>query len=402
MNINRSLWVAALYLLVLVLLPFSRLAELPMLLLAGTGAYGLIKHWHTLKLQPRFKILSVLFVSYFLLMAFSATDSYWQDKTIKVAIASFRFYFAGIALLVHVKAKHFPLLIKAIAVVALFWTLDAMIQYFVGVDLIGRSSYVDRLNGIFGQYHAKLGPVLALLLPVVMVALSGHNQIIRWLSILLMIIVIILSGTRSAWIMMVFILLAYWFHHVKQRRLFLMLKAMLVATVLVTALWFISPEFQKRIERSMFVFQGSESAIDYALADRLPIWKTSLKMIADHPINGVGAHAFRKAYPQYAENDDVWQKKGGVGMHAHHWILEILAETGIIGLLFMAYAIFKLLLFVRKNYHAYSWAFLVAIVAAFLPLTSTYSLFASFWSLCLWFCGAGFILLSTNRTDAHD
>ena len=163
---------------------------------------------------------------------------------------------------------------------------------------------------------------------------------------------------------------------------------------LLLSLWLISTDFQQRIERSMTIFNGSEAGIDFALADRLPIWKTAWNMFENHPVNGIGAHAFRKAYPDYASADDVWQQQGGVGMHAHHWLLEILAETGLIGLLIFGFALFKLLEFSKHhNNNDYSWAYFIALIAAFLPIASTYSLFASFWSICLWFIGTGLIIM---------
>ncbi|MBL4659027.1 MAG: O-antigen ligase family protein [Alcanivoracaceae bacterium] len=396
--LNRSTAVLICYLSVMVLLPFSRLAELPLLFLTIIGIYGLFTQWQPLKSSKRFRVLSWVFACYFFLIIISAVDSYWQAKTFMVALASLRFYLATIALILYLPPKYFMLLLKVIAILAIFWALDAMFQYFVGVDIVGRSSYEGRLNGIFGEHHVKLGPVLALLLPVVMIVLQKQNAIIRWLSIVLLIVTIILSGTRSAWIMMVFILLTYWYHHVKQRRFQLLMKASVIAIVIIASLWLISPEFQQRIDRSMKIFDGSEAGIDFALADRLSIWQTSLRMIEQHPINGIGAHAFRKAYPQFAGDDDIWQQQGGVGMHAHHWILEILAETGLMGLIFMSFAIFKLFIFVRNNYNNfYSWAFSVMLVSAFLPITSTYSLFASFWSICIWFCGAGLIVTSSKE-----
>lgn len=399
MKINSSKAVMVLFLMVMILLPFSRYTELPILCLSIMGIYALIKHANTLKRSNQFKILSLVYLCYLLMILFSATDSYWQDKTLLVALASLRFYLSTVALLIYLKREHFKLLVKLIAFLIVFWSFDAIIQYFVGIDLVGRSSYVGRLNGIFGEHHVKLGPVLALLLPIVMIALKKHNSVIRWLLTLVIIITIILSGTRSAWIMMLFTLVAYWFHHVKQRRFLLLLKAFAVTVVLLVSLWFISPEFQQRIERSVKAFDGSQAGLDFALADRLSIWKTSWAMIQQHPINGVGAHAFREAYPQFASQDDYWQqkKKKGVGMHAHHWLLEVLSETGIIGLILFVFALVKLMRFVRSHYNGdYSWAFLIALSSAFLPITSLYSIFASFWSICIWFCGAGLIIMSNN------
>ena len=396
MTINKL--VLGLFISVLVLLPFSRLSELPILILAIIGIHGLYVNWRELKSNRKFRILSTVFSCYFLLIMVSAIDSYWFNKTIGVGFASIRFYLATIALVLYFETKYKGLLIKTIAAIVMFWAFDALFQYFVGVDLIGRSSYTGRLNGIFGEHHVKLGPVLALLMPIVMIALNNQHSFIRWLSIIVLILTIILSGSRSAWIMMLFVLLAYWLHHVKHRRFLLLFKSAIIASIMVATLWLTSLDFQQRIERSLTVFSGTHSGIDFALANRLPIWLTSFEMIQQHPINGIGAHAFRKAYSQFASVDDVWLQQGGIALHTHHWILEIVTETGIIGLILMGFAIYNLLQFIRKNSKEhYIWAFWIAILSAFLPITSTFSLFASFWSICIWLCGAGLIMVSKDN-----
>jgi O-antigen ligase len=61
-------------------------------------------------------------------------------------------------------------------------------------------------------------------------------------------------------------------------------------------------------------------------------------MIADHPWNGVGVRSFRYAYPDYAPADDHFlvQEACGAGegaCHAHQLVLEVLSETGTVGLL---------------------------------------------------------------------
>ena len=62
-------------------------------------------------------------------------------------------------------------------------------------------------------------------------------------------------------------------------------------------------------------------------------------MFVAHPLNGVGVRGFRYAYPQYAPENDHFVVSGeacGVGegaCHAHQLVLEVLTETGAIGLL---------------------------------------------------------------------
>ena len=215
MNNRTSLTVLGLFFSVLMLLPFSRFAELPILILS---IYGMVAFFSKKLVfnSARFKVLTTVYLSYLLMILISSLDSYWLQKSWLVGLASFRFYLAACALLAFVKLEHFRLLINLITYFTLFIAFDAMVQYFVGFDIIGRESYPDRLNGIFGQHHAKLGPFIALLLPVVLIGLQDKKPVIRWVAVFAIIISVILSGTRSAWIMMVFTIIAYFFYHVKQ------------------------------------------------------------------------------------------------------------------------------------------------------------------------------------------
>lgn len=394
---NPSLIVTYLYLSVLVLLPFSRLAELPILILSIIGIIAVFKQKLNFQ-SPRVKVLNIVFFSYLIMILISSLDSYWTEKSLLVGFASFRFYFATLALLAFINKDHYKLLVQLVSLYTIFLALDALFQYFIGFNLIGRQSYPDRLNGMFGLHHAKLGPFLALLFPLVLITLKNHSKAFKWFAILAIVSSVLLSGTRSAWIMIIFTGLAYFFFFVKENKLRILSSFSLLILILLTTLWMISPEFQQRIQRSTTLFQGSEKAIDHALANRLPIWQSSVNMIQAHPINGVGAHAFRKAYPEFAEEDDFWLQQGGVGMHAHHWLLEVLSETGLIGLSLFIFAIIKLIRFIKPQIHSkYTWAFSIALFSAFLPITSIYSIFASFWSICLWIVGSALILVSHNN-----
>ena len=164
-----------------------------------------------------------------------------------------------------------------------------------------------------------------------------------------------------------------------------MAKSMALVLVAAFVSWQTSTDFQQRITRSAAVFQGDSAGLDFALADRLPIWHTAWEMFKAHPVNGVGPRAFRKAYPDYAATDDVWMENNTRGLHAHHWVLELMSETGLLGLLlFAALAIILIKMVKKHKKNDQLWAPAVALAAAFLPVVSLYSLFSSFWSLCLW------------------
>ena len=378
--------VLVLMFLVPVLLPFGRLAEVPVLLLSVIGVVQGFKFRTVIISNHTFKTFTLLYAMYLLLMLLASIDSYWPDKSWLVTLGSLRFYFAGLAVLLcwPDNKKYDTILLCSFTFLLIFWAADAMFQYMVGRDVFGIESYPGRLSGVFGM-NVKLGPVLALFLPFALMCLKQKTTWIRWGIVALLLLVVVLSGTRSAWLMAAFVMLGFWWTQVKGRRLLLMVKSILFVALASALLWQFSPDFQQRIERSAAVFQGDSAGLDFALADRLPIWETAWKMFKSHPINGVGPRAFRKAYPEYASGDDVWIENNTRGLHAHHWFLELLAETGLLGLLLftaMAFILIQMMLKNKQNEHL--WAPAVALAAAFLPLVSLYSMFSSFWSLCLW------------------
>lgn len=376
--------VVVLLLAIIFLLPFGRLAELPIIIFTVWGLVLGVKKFKELKILHAFTSLSHAFLAYFTLTLISALDSYWPEKSVLIALASVRFYLMGLVVIYYANSLMLQQVLKWVVVLVLVWVVDALIQHMVGYNLLGQTSYPGRLTGVFGQ-NVKLGPVLALMLPLVVIQTCSSWVWLRWLVMTLMVLVILLSGTRSAWLMMFFVLMMYWWHHVKGRRWLLLLKTGVLTAVALVTLWLVSIDFQLRVDRTLGWLQSDDKSIDFALADRIPIWKTALNMYIEHPVNGIGARAFRQVYTEYSSPDDVWVAQKGSGLHAHHWVLELLAETGTIGMILMLWIMLVLINFVKQNFQNNTvWPYAVALMAAMLPVVSLYSLFSSFWSICLW------------------
>ena len=95
-----------------------------------------------------------------------------------------------------------------------------------------------------------------------------------------------------------------------------------------------SSQFRERIERTTQALNADESGVDVALSGRSQIWKASLCMIREHPVNGVGTRNFRAEFPACDPAPEAVPAWGsGPAHHAHQIVLEILSETGFIGLL---------------------------------------------------------------------
>ena len=70
------------------------------------------------------------------------------------------------------------------------------------------------------------------------------------------------------------------------------------------------------------------SDANYAVLERLAHWHAAIDMATDNPWIGIGFGAWDAAYPRYALMN--WPT--GLG-HAHNFYLNVLAETGVIGLI---------------------------------------------------------------------
>lgn len=77
---------------------------------------------------------------------------------------------------------------------------------------------------------------------------------------------------------------------------------------------------------------------NYAVMERLAHWQAAVNMATDHPWLGVGLGNYEVAYPDYRLIN--WKFPLG---HAHNYYLNVLAETGIIGL--FAYTVTWIALF---------------------------------------------------------
>ena len=152
----------------------------------------------------------------------------------------------------------------------------------------------------------------------------------------------------------------------------------------------------QRFKNSLGLFSSDIELIRQATSERPPVWSTAMNMSSKHWFNGVGPRAFQSLYQKYSimPDDPFINTPAG---HPHLFILEVAAETGLVGLI--GYIIFSTILIrqiqstINSQYSdAAPWG-LSAIVAAF-PLSSTMSFYAFFSSCLIWTFIIIFIALS--------
>lgn len=371
------------------LLPFGRAAEaaiLAALLIAATLAVRERARWLPL-IGPLLGFLLLLWC-YVQPALISAFDSLDPAKSWQTALSALRFAGLGaIAVLWYARAPRPERLLQAVGLLLALWTLDALVQAVTGVGLRGESA-PDRLSGIFGADNLKLGPTLVAFAPIGVAAAALHGRKAATAAALLLLLVVLLSGARAAWISAA-VLGAIGVHLLLGQRWRRTLPALsglaLLGVVAVAGLAQLSPVFAERLARTTTGFALDRASIDYALSHRLPIFEAAGRMFAAHPVNGVGVRAFQEAYPAHTVPGDKWLLMGdGRGAaHAHHLLLEIAAETGVIGLVCWLLG-FSLL---WRNWHdacqeqrrrALPW--LLGLLAMTFPLNTHLAFYSAYWS----------------------
>jgi O-antigen ligase len=191
---------------------------------------------------------------------------------------------------------------------------------------------IDRLSGFLGPCNRKLGVVMASLSPFLLFAAARRLQITGWLLASAAIgVVVLLAGARAAWITYALVLVFSGWKLLGWKRL---LGVFAFGAVLLAVLAMVSPQVRERIRLTTHALTANESGVDTALSGRGQIWSAAGCMIVEHPINGVGARGFREAFPGCdagAGERPAWGQ--GPAFHAHQIVLEVLSETGVIGLL---------------------------------------------------------------------
>src|SRR5690606_31050426 len=237
------------------------------------------------------------------------------------------------------------------AVIVAVWTVDGLVEAFFGTSplffgidgakqlISGRPMCsaedvleADRLGGILGPCNLKLGLVLASLSPFLLFPLARRFGAGGWIAGAVAVgIVVLLAGARASWITFALVLVFSGWRLLGWKRMLVLFAG---GAAVLTALALVSPQVQERVERTAQLATADESGVDMALSGRITIWNAALCMVRQSPVTGVGARGFRTAYPDCDPNPDQLPAWGeGPAFHAHQIVLEVLSETGILGLL---------------------------------------------------------------------
>ena len=381
---------AGLILLTLTLFVSQHLVHYGMGLMAVLGVVEAVRHpaalreWHARQLLLLFALLWVP-------MAIACVNAVAPDHSLRTLLPYLHLLPAAYFVMRACADVEVQRLVTVGAALLLtFVTLDAFVQLIWQQDLFGYPYDHKVLKGVFHPKQ-RLGLILAVFAPLyidgVMRWCRVHAHM--WLLLVPLLVVVLMSLKRSAWIMLVFGLLAYALLKVRLQPLQWNLRRvtqLMLLLVLAGGLASVNPTLRTRLHDTSGLFSSNAQAIDAATAYRLTLWRTGARIFADHWLTGIGPRGFRHIYADYAAPDDFWIKRIGSGQtHPHQFMLEIAIESGVIGLAaFIAFYVLLLRLLSRPTTGRVVPVWLLGAAVAWLPLNAHLAFYGAYWSTLAW------------------
>lgn len=301
---------------------------------------------------PAWALTSALFFAYWLPQLLSAVDAIDARHAFYKSATALRYLpFLWLVASAVADRRGRRITFGGLAIIAAVWTVDALAQalagtspLFWGLDALKQLiehrpmctpdeiAAVDRLSGILGPCNLKLGIVLASLSPFVLYMAGRRFGSVGWIVAAGLVgVVILLGGARASWVTYALVLVFSGWRLLGWKKL---LGVFVFGGALLLVLAVTVPQVHDRIERTSQALAADETGLDDALSGRGRIWGAALCMARAHPVNGVGARGFRDAFPSCdPEPDEIPAWGSGPAYHAHQIVLEILSETGLLGLL---------------------------------------------------------------------
>ncbi len=277
--------------------------------------------------------------------------------------------------------KKFVLLLKNYLFISLIIVaLSAYSELFFKVNYFNTQPTLGRISGIFGD-ELIIGSYLLRIFPI-FIAINLFIFRKRLSSITLFVIVfpiILFSGERTALILfslIIFLTLIY-LSYVKEINLKTFTTTVVSIIILFSLFWqHSSTETKNRVVSISSIEKIKHSYLNYK-----PAYESSYKIFINNKFFGAGPRNFRNVCSQ-KEN----YVKNGCTTHPHNIVLQLLSETGIVGILFYLTIILTLLIkFIKTkndNNTLIAQKYLIIIILLnFFPFTPSGNFFNNFMNL---------------------
>ncbi len=353
-----------------------------------------------------------------------------QHILLSLESSLFYFRFGLISLCCYYLLNEFPKFINYFIFLTLFafgfLLFDSYFQLIFGYDIFGNIYNPNRMTALFGEERV-LGSYLSRLFPLVfsfVFLFKKNTKKILFLSIIFFVltdVIVFLSGDRSSFFYLtlfsfIIIFLINDFRYIR-----------VISFIISIIVIFLISNFNENIKNRMFVqtvnqlnlnpLNQSEKFLDKNSSEidtnknRLvifssgheQIYNTALLIIRDNFLFGIGPKNFRISCKIYVD-----QFPEGCSSQPHNTYLQIFAETGVVGFLFISTILLLVLYLLFKQFFTkliykniflsnYQICLLIAILITLWPIIPTGNFFNN-WLSAIYFLPVGFLIKSFDKS----
>ncbi len=302
------------------------------------------------------------------------------------------FFAAAIAFWLLRDNKPEKYIIASLVLSIIFFGTSAITQYILGKDFFG-NPYIGLVGNIRLTTAAgkmAIGMMLTLILFPALAYLFYHNKSLALIYALIGSLAVFLSGERTALLLLCvgFALIALSF---RRTRVYVAAVSIIISVVVLTLYVNQSPIISRQVHSTSYEISHF-SQTSYGR-----IYSTAMELFLSDPIFGIGLRHFQSEclsedyYPMWEDITKPHLTKSYLCVtHPHNIYLEVLTETGLIGMLLFVLMISCWLKFawkVRDQIKKYPIKIgaLINICIKLIPIAASSSLFIAWPTAPLWF-----------------
>ena len=358
--------------------------------------------------QNKFFVFFLIFYIYFLFRSILSSDPL---LSLQSSLFYFRFGIFALAiwyLLDNKKSfiKYFSIFLFSSFVFALF---DGYYQYLFGVNLFGyhgegvRISLPFNDDMILGGYLVRLFPLL-IGIYLFKKNLSKKQLITLGIMFILTDVLIFVTGERTALLLLLIssVFILFLISKYRLLRLFTLLISLFILFIIA----FNDENIKTRNVDQTFQQLGLNQDKIIMFSNRHEShFKSAFLMFQENPLFGVGPKMFRSICDDEKYEIDKWS----CSTHPHNTYFQLLAETGLVGILFILIPVFilskQVLLQIANKFRKkklplsdYQICIIAAVFVTLWPIAPTQNFFNN-WISIIYYLPVGFILHSFYKKE---
>ncbi len=323
-----------------------------------------------------------IFLIFYLYLVFNSIFVSGEFISIKSAIPYIRFglFVFAIFYILSKNQDKIKYLFFSILTIVLTLSIDSIFQKVFGFNFIGlKMTHSVRISSFFGD-ELILGSFIAKTIPLLIALTYYFNFKKRNLISIGFIIIstfpIILSAEKTA--LVLFLIFLFIFFIALQENLKIKLSLLIILISSIITIFFLYPNIKNRvIDQAITNTQGGKYIFSRVHESH---YKTALRMFVDKPFLGHGPKMFRIKCSEKKYQEDQFS----CSTHPHNFYIQLLAETGLIGSIFLIIfylwivreyfkEIYKL--FKKKQINLTKYYFLSSLIIIFLPISPSGNFF---------------------------